>query len=206
MTRNTWSRRTAQVWVTLAWMLFGGLEGAQAFSVVVIDAGHGGKDPGCHWNGLTEKDLCLDVAKRLKALLQAHDLKVVMTRNTDTYLDLSERAAISNRQKDAVFVSIHFNASLDRTISGLEVHHRSKNGLELAQSIRDGMSKAVKGRLREGDWQDYKVLRETKATAVLVECGFISHKGEAARCADAEHRQALARGIASGIIGVKTKL
>lgn len=185
--------------------MFTAVTGAQAFTTVVIDAGHGGKDPGCHWNGLLEKDLCLDVAKRLKVLLQARDLKTVMTRSTDRYVDLGERAEISNRQGNAIFVSIHFNASRDRSVSGFEVHHRSKRGSVLASSIENGLARAVPGRRREGDWQDYKVLRETHATAVLVECGFISHKKEAARCSGADHRQALARGIANGILAIRTK-
>jgi len=186
-------------------MMLGMVTRAQAFTTVVIDAGHGGKDPGCHWNGLLEKDLCLDVAKRLKALLQARDMKTIMTRSSDRYVELGDRAAISNRQGNAIFVSIHFNASRDRSISGFEVHHRSKRGVVLASSIERGLDKAVTGRRRGGDWQDYKVLRETQATAVLVECGFISHKKEAARCGSADHRQALAQGIANGILAVRTK-
>lgn len=178
---------------------------AHAFSTVVIDAGHGGKDPGCHWNGLVEKDLCLDVARRLNSILQGKGVKTVMTRTDDTYVELSDRAGIANRHEDAIFVSIHFNASRDHSVSGFEVHHRSKKGLALAQCIEKCMGEAVKGRKRDGDWQDYKVLRETQATAVLVECGFISHKGEAARCADPDHRQALATGIANGILAAKLK-
>ena len=184
--------------VVLAWALMGA--GAQAFTMVVIDAGHGGKDPGCHWNGLVEKNLCLDVAKRLRDVLEARGVKTVMTRDSDKYLDLSERAAISNRHSGVVFVSIHFNASRNHHISGFEVHNRSKKGLALARHIGKGLEKAVKARRREGDWQDYKVLRETKAAAVLVECGFISNKAEAERCATTGHRQALARGIADGIM------
>lgn len=177
-----------------------------AFTTVVIDPGHGGKDPGCVWNGLYEKTLCLDVAKRLRELLREKEMRVVMTRDTDRFLELHERAVISNRLENAIFVSIHFNAARDRGISGFEVHYRSPRGKKLAGAIGDGINKAVKTHRREGDWQDYKVLRETKATAVLVECGFISHKGEAERCGTRAHRQALARGIAAGILAVKTKL
>ena len=203
------ARRQISLFRITAVIIFLGLwpvGAARAFTTVIIDAGHGGKDPGCHWNGLVERVLCLDVARRLNTILQARDLKTVMTRTSDVYVELSERAAIANRYSDAIFVSIHFNASRDHSISGIEVHHRSKAGLVLAGCIKEGMSKAVKGRLRDGDWQDYKVLRETHATAVLVECGFISHPGEAARCADPDHRRALAQGIAKGILAAKTKL
>ncbi len=193
--------------VAVAGLLVFGLGGkCLAFTTVVIDPGHGGKDPGCVWNGMYEKTLCLDVAKRLRDLLREKELRVVMTRESDRFLELHERAVISNRQENAVFVSIHFNAARDRSISGFEVHFRSPRGRELAQAIGNGISKAVKTRRREGDWQDYKVLRETRATAVLVECGFISHKGEAGRCGTPAHRQALAKGIAAGILAIKTKL
>ena len=177
-----------------------------AFEVVVIDPGHGGKDPGSSWNGLTEKNLCLDVAKRLQRVLEDQGMKAVLTRSSDTYVELSDRAAISNRHSNAVFVSIHFNACKDRSIAGFEVHHRSKSGLTLAHSISEAVCKAVNCKRRDGDWEDYKVLRQTKATAVLVECGFISNKAEAGRCGDPDHRQALAKGIANGILAVKTKL
>jgi N-acetylmuramoyl-L-alanine amidase len=199
--------RLHRIKAAAAALLFFGLGGrALAFTTVVIDAGHGGKDPGCVWNGMYEKTLCLDVAKRLKDLLREREMRVVMTRDSDRFLELHERAVISNRQENAVFVSIHFNAAKDRSISGFEVHYRSPRGKKLADAIGDGISKAVKTHRRDGDWQDYKVLRETRAPAVLVECGFISHKGEAERCGTRAHRQALAKGIAAGILAMKTKL
>jgi len=114
---------------------------AQAFTTVVIDAGHGGKDPGGYWYGTTEKRLCLDVAKRLQTALQAKGFKTVMTRTTDVYVELSDRAAKANRYRNAIFVSIHFNASRDRSISGFETHYRSTNRRVLAQSIQSAMDR-----------------------------------------------------------------
>ena len=202
-TNGTW-RRKLVLPVIAIWAFAGAA--AKGFDVVVIDPGHGGKDPGCSWNGLAEKNLCLDVAKRLQKELATQGMKAVLTRSTDTFVELGDRAAISNRNDNAVFVSIHFNACRDRSISGFEVHHRSKSGLTLAHSIEDAMAKTIKGKKRDGDWEDYKVLRQTKATAVLVECGFISNKAEASRCDDPDHRQAIAKGIANGILAVRTKL
>lgn len=199
------ARRAFAFWAAVWLMMMWG-QAASAFTVVVIDAGHGGKDPGCVWNGLYEKTLCLDVARRVQKLLNGHGLRTVMTRSSDEYLELSARTAISNRQEGAIFVSIHFNASRDRSVAGFEVHYRSKTGAILARSVESGLAKEARGKKREGDWQDYKVLRQTKATAVLVECGFLSNKSEAARCSDPDHRQSLARGIANGILAVRTKL
>jgi N-acetylmuramoyl-L-alanine amidase len=179
---------------------------AQAFTTVVIDAGHGGKDPGGYWYGTTEKRLCLDVAKRLQTALQAKGFKTVMTRTTDVYVELEDRAAKANRYRNAIFVSIHFNASLDRTISGFETHYRSKNGRVLAQSIQSALDRNIPGTNRGIHFRDYKVLRATHATAALVECGFISNKREYANCNSPAHRQKLANAIASGIAAVKGKL
>jgi len=179
---------------------------AQAFTTVVIDAGHGGKDPGGYWYGTTEKRLCLDVAKRLQTALKAKGFNVVMTRTTDVYLELSDRAAKANRYRNAIFVSIHFNASRDRSISGFETHYRSSRGRVLAQSIQSAMNRNIPGTNRGTHLRDYKVLRETRCTAALVECGFISNKREYANCNSPAHRQKLANAIASGIAAVKGKL
>lgn len=190
--------------VALATLLAGAT--AQAFTTVVIDAGHGGKDPGGHWYGTTEKRLCLDVAKRLQTALQAKGINTAMTRTTDVYVELGARAAKANRYRNAIFVSIHFNASRDRSISGFETFYRSGSGRVLAQSIQSAMDRNIPGTNRGARYRDYKVLRETKGTAVLVECGFISNKKEFANCNSPAHRQKLAAAIASGIAAVKGKL
>ena len=198
--RNWW--RAA---ILIALTLGAGLS-LRAFDTVVIDAGHGGKDPGARWNRVVEKDIVLDVAKRLEAALRARHFRTVMTRTTDAFLELSDRAAISNRHPGAIFVSIHFDASLETSAQGFTTHFRSKKARELAASIQGEMKKRVPGRSRDIDWQDFKVLRETKGVAVLVECGFISNPAEAASCRTAQHRQKIADAIAIGIAGVRSQL
>lgn len=178
----------------------------QAFDTVVIDAGHGGKDPGTRWNRLVEKDLALDVAKRLQTALRERNLQTVMTRTTDRYLELGDRAAISNRYPGAVFVSVHFDASRNTSARGFTTHYRSKKARLLASSIQAEMNRRVPGRSRDIDWEDFKVLRETKGVAVLVECGFISNPSEAANCRTAGHRQKIADAIASGVAAMRRKL
>lgn len=177
-----------------------------AFDTVVIDAGHGGKDPGSVWKPHYEKTLCLDVAKRLNTALKARGFKTVMTRTDDTYVELSERAVIANKHPGAIFVSIHFNANRDRTVRGFETHYRSDKGKVLAESIQAAMKKSVPSRSRGVDWEDLKVLRETKGPAVLVECGFISSRTESSDCGSWKHRQMIADAIASGIAAVKGTL
>jgi len=92
-------------------------------SRVVIDAGHGGHDPGAHGNGLTESELTLDVAMRLQKLLMAQPgIEVVMTRDTDTFIPLEERTAIANREGADLFLSIHANASRNPVARGIETY------------------------------------------------------------------------------------
>ena len=95
-------------------------------SRVVIDAGHGGHDPGAHGNGITESEVTLDVAQRLQKLLEAQPgIDVVMTRDTDVYIPLEERTAIANREGADLFLSIHVNASRNPQARGVETYFLS---------------------------------------------------------------------------------
>jgi N-acetylmuramoyl-L-alanine amidase len=91
-------------------------------SRVVIDAGHGGHDPGAHGNGINEAELTLDVALRLQALLEKSGVEVVMTRDTDVFIPLEERTAIANREGADLFLSIHANASRNAAAHGIETY------------------------------------------------------------------------------------
>lgn len=88
---------------------------------IVIDPGHGGKDPGCVQNGYREKDIVLDVAKALKDLLEKEGFQVFMTRSEDTYPTLEERYALVNKTVPLLFISIHCNAAPNPSASGIEV-------------------------------------------------------------------------------------
>ena len=90
---------------------------------IVIDAGHGGHDPGTQHFGLKEKHLALDIAKRLSRVLQQEGFEVVMTRETDQFIPLSGRPAVANRLQADLFVSVHINANRNRSVSGAEVYY-----------------------------------------------------------------------------------
>ena len=77
---------------------------------VIIDPGHGGKDKGAYWYGISEKTLTLDVAKKVELLLKQKGIKVLMTRKSDRYVSIEDRASIANKYTNSIFVSIHFNA------------------------------------------------------------------------------------------------
>lgn len=100
---------------------------------VVIDAGHGGKDPGAIGvSGLKEKDVTLDIAKRLSAILRENGIEVVMTRSTDKFIPLSGRVDIANRSKADLFLSVHANANRVRSLRGFEIYYVS-SGIDDSQ-------------------------------------------------------------------------
>lgn len=180
-----------------------GMASALTFNTVIIDAGHGGHDPGAIRNGLVEKKLCLDVAKRLETALKARGLKVVMTRRTDTFVELGNRTGLANRYSRSVFVSVHFNSTRRTSVSGTEVYYRSERGRTLGRSVLRAMDRRVTGSARGLFSRNYKVLRSTVMPAVLVECGYLSNKTEARRCGTPSHRQDLANAIAAGIVAAR---
>lgn len=112
---------------------------AFGIKTVVIDAGHGGHDPGCNGHKFKEKDVALSIALQFGSFIEKHmkDVKVVYTRNKDFFVELNERAAIANKNKADLFVSIHCNASENKSAFGSETYamglHKTKGNLEVAK-------------------------------------------------------------------------
>ena len=101
------------------------VESSSRVHVIVIDAGHGGKDRGtmAPSGGMDEKEIVLDVAKRLRMLLESAGIKVIMTRDTDDFISLPERTVIAARSGADLFISIHVNSNQDHAVSGLLVYY-----------------------------------------------------------------------------------
>src|SRR5499433_2005622 len=93
------------------------------FAVVVLDPGHGGRDSGAMCGGVMEKDLTLDIARRVDRLLDSEGIATLMTRLGDTYVSLADRAAFANRIRNCIFVSIHFNEDNKPVASGVETYY-----------------------------------------------------------------------------------
>ena len=172
---------------------------AENFSRVVIDPGHGGDDRGGRTGKVYEKHLALDTALRLEHYLLASGYRVTMTRKSDTFISLSRRAAIGNRYRGSIFVSLHYNYTWKRSVSGLETYYYSAKSRPLAEAIQDGMLRRVKASNRGVKFGRYHVLRASRNPAVLVECGFVSNYRERSRMKKGPYRDAVARGIAEGI-------
>ena len=185
--------------------------------VMVIDAGHGGSDPGAQrtYDGVTysEKDINLSIAKKVKELLEDNGINVIMTREGDTYPTLSERSDLANKLRAAMFVSIHTNAATVETASGYEVYYSSLNNFdytgltskELAQSIINSLKKNVSTKSRGVKTENHLVTRTSIMPAVLVEIGFISNKSELDLMISEDYQNDFAKGIVNGILSVYNK-
>lgn len=173
----------------------------RTFTTVVVDAGHGGKDNGAFRRyGGAEKNATLDVATRLAEKLRESQFHVIMTRADDTFIPLDDRAAISNRQKNAIFVSVHFNDSGRRGIRGFETYYHSPVARQLAYRIQEHLM-TLPGAVNRGvKTANFRVLRKAAYPAVLVECGFLSNRSEGAAARSASRRDNLADKIAEAIV------
>ncbi len=198
------------LWAVAAVLWLGGCATAPVytnvthFTTVVIDAGHGGHDSGAISRGrrtrLLEKNLALDVALRVDVKLRAAGLRTVMTRHDDTFIPLDERVRISNRERDSIFVSIHFNDSFRRKVHGAETYQNGRGTEELAQRIERAVSATPSSVNRGVMHANYRVLRNSHGPAVLVECGYLSNASETARCGTPAHREKIASAIARAIL------
>lgn len=174
---------------------------SKTFTTVVVDAGHGGKDNGAYRRyGGAEKIATLDVAKRLASKLRRSDFHVVMTRSTDVFIPLNERVAIENAQKNAIFVSIHFNDSRRRGIRGFETYYHGSNSVDLASRIQSKLVTMPNSANRGIHHANFRVLRYAKYPAVLVECGYLSNPREGGEARDSEYREQLADKIAEAVV------
>jgi N-acetylmuramoyl-L-alanine amidase len=174
---------------------------SKTFNTVVVDAGHGGKDSGAYRRyGPPEKMIALDVAQRLNSKLRESQLKTVMTRNSDVFIELNDRVAIENAQKNAIFVSIHFNDSRRRKIRGFETYYHSGVSFDLANQIQAKLMTIPNSANGGVHTANFRVLRLASCPAVLVECGYLSNRNEGNKTRDWEYRELLADRIAEAIV------
>jgi N-acetylmuramoyl-L-alanine amidase len=173
---------------------------SRSFSGVVLDAGHGGHDNGTasRYAG-REKDATLDVVMRLRPKVAGSGFRTVLTRRDDTFIPLATRAAISNREHNVVFVSIHFNDTPHSGIRGTEVYFNSRCSEDLARNILNQIAALPGASSRGIHTANFAVLRRAKYPAVLVECGYFSNPFEGRRCGNGEYREMLADAVARGI-------
>lgn len=183
-----------------AFLLLVGASPLAAFQTVIIDPGHGGADLGAADSYVYEKHINLDVSRRLERSLKEAGFKTIMTRTKDEFIALSERSAIANRYRNAIFVSIHFNSSYRTAALGIETFYRSSTSEKLAQLVQRELIKNVRATDRGVKTANFAVLRNTKHPAVLVEGGFVSNQEERSAMCDPLYRQIVADSVARAVV------
>jgi N-acetylmuramoyl-L-alanine amidase len=203
------------------------LRGTSA-SVVLLDPGHGGDDPGAVSPGkIQEKTLTLDLARQIRAKLANAGVRAILTRDSDRALSLSERTGLIRRHGAHAFVSLHFNSTSSRSIYGIETYALPPRG---CSSTAGGESSSRRTGAYAGNQHDaanmalayqihrsmrvwlgtshdrgirrarFQVLREATCPAVLVECGFMSHASTESKFRSPAYLDTLAQRIADGIV------
>lgn len=183
---------------------------------VVIDAGHGGIDPGkVGINGALEKDINLEIAKKLQQFLEQEDVDVVLTRDSDAGLydenasnkkvqDMKRRVELIETTKPIVTVSIHQNSYHEEYVHGAQTFYYtgSEQSKILAEKIQQALLNGVdKDNTREAKANDsYYLLKKTSSPIIIVECGFLSNRDEAQKLASDYYQEKLAWAIHMGIL------
>jgi N-acetylmuramoyl-L-alanine amidase len=170
--------------------------------VVLIDPGHGGKDPGAiGLGGLQEKNVILPISKQIVEILKKQGVQVVMTRDSDYFVDLAPRVAIAERVDADLFVSIHANSMpANRSdISGLETYYFS-SGERLARTIHSSVLRNINIRDRGVRKARFYVLRKSSMPSVLVEVGFVTGREDSPRLGTSAYQNQMAEAISRGIL------
>ncbi|MEW6252173.1 MAG: N-acetylmuramoyl-L-alanine amidase [Planctomycetota bacterium] len=168
---------------------------------IVIDPGHGGKDPGARGRSrIPEKTINLEIGRELAARLRSLGARVYMTRDADQFIELEDRAALADRVRCDLFISIHADSSPRASASGLTAYIARGTG---GQSLRaaDSIGAALRGaglEFRGVRGAGFKVLLHSRP-AILMECGYLTNGAEAARLATNGHRTQIAAAIADGL-------
>jgi N-acetylmuramoyl-L-alanine amidase len=166
---------------------------------VVIDPGHGGSDAGAIRNGVYEKFITLDVAKRVEKMLKAQGYGVLMTRSDDSYVSLQDRVAFSEAYAPDIFVSIHVNSSTSDSPNGIETHYYHQESIPLAQTVHSSLISTIKANNRGTFKSKFYVINHTTSPAVLIEIGFLSNYTDRVQLLTNERKQATAKAIVEGI-------
>lgn len=210
------------------------IKGSGNFRTVILDPGHGGKDAGATNQYGTEAAYNLIVARKVRDILKRQGYNVIMTRDSDRYLSLQQRVNFANKYRNAIFISIHFNAGGRRQARGIEtftlspvgVAHYGRNVKSSDYRVRNGnyqdsaniaLATAIHGRSLERTKSvkipdrgikraRYSVLTSVKHPAVLVEGGFMSHPTEARIIHSGSYQYSIAMGIAEGVMRYRAAL
>ncbi len=173
--------------------------------IIVLDAGHGGIDPGAVKNGVNEKDINYKIINVFaKEFFKSSDIKVYFTRETDVKIDLYDRAAFASEVGADMFISVHMNSSNLSSVSGTQVYYSGKNNkvsdtgfssYQLAKALVNNLSTAMGTRNRGVTKEDFVVVKHNTVPAVLIEMGFITNTAELSKLTNATYQKKAAETI-----------
>ncbi|MEH6944254.1 SH3 domain-containing protein [Bacillus sp. JJ722] len=166
---------------------------------IVLDAGHGGRDPGKIGSTYLEKNLTLATVMQTASMLQAAGANVVFTRSEDTYLALDERVRVSHTANADAFISFHYNSALETSSGIMSFYYSPSKDLTLANSVQNELVKSTNLHDAGVHFGDFHVSRENNKPAILVELGFLSNPTEEGIVSTESYRQKVARGIVQGV-------
>ncbi len=191
--------------------------------LIMLDPGHGGKDNGGAGNGILEKNLTLQLAKKLQQRLRHDGYKVIMTRNRDRYVSLQQRTALCKNLSPDLFVSIHANIAAKKSVSGIETfcispvgtastnsktpsfklergNRFDKNSANLAYQVQKRLKYYCRATDRGVKHARFYVLKNASCPAILIEVGFLSNRAEAKKLLTDNYQARLVKAIENGII------
>ncbi|WP_413378440.1 N-acetylmuramoyl-L-alanine amidase [Alkalihalobacillus sp. 1P02AB] len=172
----------------------------QEIRQIVIDPGHGGRDPGGHTVDVEEKAIVLDVVKRVKDKLLYDGYEVIMTRETDTYISLESRVSVANDHNADLFLSIHANIADDSSVNGVETHYIGDSA-SFAQLLQTTIVNTVNTNDRGLFESPFYVLRNTNMLSVLLEIGYLTNDHDLYLLQTESHKEQLANAIVYAIKG-----
>lgn len=197
-------------------VLVAGIHEEKPEYVVVLDAGHGGDDPGkIGIHGEKEKDINLSVVKKLKTLLEQNDVTVVLTRETDESLadagvsnqkvcDMRKRVELIAEVQPDLVVSIHQNSYTQESVCGAQCFYyaQSQDGKRLAEILQENMKTYLnpENHREAKENETYYLLKRTVSPTVIVECGFLSNDAEATLLSTEEYQDRVAWAVCMGVL------
>lgn len=176
--------------------------------LVAIDAGHGGSDPGAYGFGLWEKNVSLDICKRLDAILQSRGIKTLMIRNDDSYISYKNRVVIANDKNATLFVCLHLDSGQKASYNGTQTFYYPSADLKSGNLTEKDYAETMESTLidnlhtnNRGILPDRRlsVLWKAKMPSVLIELGFLSNADDAKRLSSDDFKQKAADALADGI-------
>ena len=167
---------------------------------VVIDVSHGGQDSGVHIDGISEKEIALEIANTVKALNQNANVEIVLSRDADVFLSLKDRIAFINELNPALVISVHTNSSNSHKASGTEIFisnegEESKKSKALALKLEN----AFKHHDAEIKTAEFQLLKNVKAPIAMVEVGFLSNSNDKEWLTSKEGQTQIAESILKAI-------